>query len=369
MDKKILLMYITNVSGHHSAVLAIERAINSYSPHPEVLSIDGFGYAYPVMEKVIHAIYMHVVNKFPGIWDFLYDNPSFIKKTHGLKEAIHRRSREKIKKLIESENCKVVICSQAFPCGMVADYKKNFQSDIKLIAVVTDFIPHSYWVYEEIDFYIVGSMEAKNMLIKKGVKEEKIRFFGIPIDPKFSIELDKKTIADELNISLDKPVILIMGGGHGLGPIKKLINTLDKSGLPANFLVVTGINKKLFNYLSTAKFKNKIKVYGYVDYVDKLMTLADILVTKPGGVTTVEALAKRLPMLIVSPLPGQEQHNTNFLLRQGVVHKAEDINDAIKKLTSLLGNRRDLMLMKERIAKIAMPFSSIRIAELALSLC
>lgn len=369
MDRKILLIYITHVSGHHSATLAIETAIDMFRPHPEVLNINGFGYSHPIMEKVVHAIYMSVIKRAPRIWDSIYDNPVFASKVSNIKEIIHKRSRHKIKKLVESENCKVVICSQAFPCGLVADYKKHSQTDIKLIAVVTDFVPHSYWIYDEIDFYIVGSCQAKENLLKKGISEEKIKLYGIPIDPKFSKELDKNAVADELKISLDKPVVLIMGGGHGLGPIKQFIKELDKLKFNVRILVVAGINKRLLNYLRNIRSKHNVHVFGYIDYIDKLMTIANLLVTKPGGVTTAEALAKGLPMLIINPLPGQEQNNTNFLLSQGVVQKANNAKGAVDGLNFLLNNEEVLEEIKEKIKKISMPSSSIKIAELALELC
>ena len=347
MDKKILLMYISNISGHHSATLAIEQAINTLNPKLNILNINGFRYAYPIMEKVINTIYMGVINKCPHIWDFLYDNPSVVNKINGIKEYINRKNRDKIDRLIRAENCRVVICSQAFPCGMVADYKKFYCSDLKLIAVITDFIPHSYWVYDEIDFYIVGSVEAKETLLNKGVREEKIKLFGIPIDPKFSRELNKIIVADELKINLDKPVVLIMGGSHGIGPIKNLASALDDSDINAKFLIVTGANKKLFNWLKQKIFKKDIAIYGYTDSIDKLMTVADVLITKPGGITIAEALAKNLPMLIIRPIPGQEQNNANFLLKYGAAEKVENIRDTVGKLRLILNNKNELNLIKK----------------------
>lgn len=369
MDNKILLMYISNVSGHHSATLAIEQAINAFNPHPQVLNINGFSYAYPTMEKIVNTLYMAVIKICPNIWDFLYDNPVVIKNTGRFKEYINKKNRDKIGRLIKSENCKVIICSQAFPCGMVADYKKCCYSDLKLIAVVTDFIPHSYWVYEEVDFYIVGSPEAKETLLKKGIEEKKVKLFGIPIDPKFFIGLDKKAVADELNIKLDKPIVLVMGGSHGFGPIKDLVNALDSSNINAKFFVVAGANKRLFNWLNSRKFKKEFKVFGYTNIIAKLMTVSDILITKPGGITTAEALAKNLPMIIIRPIPGQEQNNTNFLLKYEAAKKAESVEDTIDKLGFLLSNANEIMLIKEKISKIAKPFSSVEIAKLALSLC
>jgi processive 1,2-diacylglycerol beta-glucosyltransferase len=160
-----------------------------------------------------------------------------------------------------------------------------------------------------------------------------------------------------------------MGGGHGLGPIADLIKSIDNSGLNLNLLVVAGINKKLSNVLKKIRFKNKAYIYGYIDYVDKLMVVSDILLTKPGGITTAEALAKNLPMLIVKPLPGQEQNNTNFLLRQGVVLKAENVKDTVAKLKLLLNNQGEISRIKNNISRLAMPYSSLKIAELALSIC
>ncbi len=369
MERKILLMYITHGSGHHSATMAIERAIESHKNHPPVLNINGFGYSHPIMEKVTHAVYMNVIKKVPKVWDSIYDNPKFALKTSRIKDTIHRRSRSKIKRLIEKENCKVVICSQAFPCGLVADYKKHCPNGISLIAVVTDFIPHSYWVYDEIDYYIIGSSDAMKILLNKGVKREKIMQLGIPIDLKFTKTLGREDVSKELNISLDRPIILIMGGGRGLGPIKEIIKKLENLNFNAHLLVVAGINRKLLKFLNRARTKHKIHVFGYIDYIDKLMTLADILVTKPGGVTTAEALSKGLPMLIINPLPGQEQNNTDFLIRQGAVHKADDVEDAVGKLNFLLAHKDILERTREKVLSLSMPDSSIKIAELALGLC
>ena len=362
-------MYITHESGHHRATLAIERAISELSPNSKVLNIDGFGYAHPVMEKVTHAIYMSIIKRTPKIWDYLYDNHSIAKKINGFKDSVNKNNLDKMKKLIVGENCKVVVCSQAFPCGMVSYYKKHYSADIKIIAVVTDYMPHSYWIYDEIDYYVVGSEIAKIRLVSKGVPENKIKLFGIPIDSKFSLELDRDMVLKELNIASDKPLILIMGGGRGIGPIKSLVMALDESELNAHLLVVAGINKSLFNYFKKFSFRKKVYIYGHINFIDKLMTISDILITKPGGVTAAEALAKKLPMLIIKPLPGQEQRNTDFLLKEGVVQKADSIEEAINKLNFLLCNREEMSRIREKASYIAKPFSSLDIAKLALNLC
>jgi len=370
MSSQILLMYITEVSGHHCATLAIEKAIKLINPNISVININGFKYVTPITERVVHHIYLFVIKRLPFLWDFLYDNPFVISKSLKLKELINRRNQIKIKELIEQQKCRVVVCSQAFPCGFVAEYKKqNPQSNIKLIAVITDFVPHSFWLYDEIDYYIVSSEHAKQILINKGVRPEKIKVYGIPIDPKFSNIQNKTTIGRELNISLEQPVVLIMGGGHGLGPLKELIWKLENFKKTIQIIVVTGVNKKLFNYIKNIKSRHKIYCLGYVDFVDKLMTVADVIITKPGGITTSEALAKNLPMIIIKPLPGQEQKNTTFLLEKGAAEIANNSDEVVLKLEELLVNQDKIKIMKKSISQIATPDSAKKIAQLAISLC
>lgn len=369
MKSSILLMYISEKSGHHSATLSIERAIKAQNPEIKVLNINGFKHISPIMEKIINTLYMNAIHSFPQLWDFLYDNPAIEFKLKGLKESVNKRKRDKIKRLVGSNNCKVVICSQAFPCGVVAEYKKKYFSDLILIAVVTDFTPHSYWIYEEVNFYIVASESAKNMLMNKGIDENKIKILGIPIDQKFSQQLDKASVAKELNLDSNKASILVMGGSRGFGPMKSLIKSLEKSSIDANFLIVAGSNKSLFKWLKKKKFSKRMHIYPQIDYVDKLMTVSDILISKPGGITTAESISKNLPILIINPIPGQEENNTNYLLNEGLAVKANNIEDAVTKLSELLNDEEKLISIRKRTSKLAKPYSSVKIAELALNLC
>ena len=362
-------MYITNVSGHHSATLAIENAINELDPEKRIANINGFQYVNPVMEKVIHTLYLWVIKRAPFIWEYLYDNPKVIAKSARIKQNVNKKNVAKVQHLIEGSGCKVAVCSQAFPCGLIAEYKRSFATDVKLIAVITDFVAHSYWVYDEVDFYIVASQQAKEALTSKGVAPEKVKIFGIPIDPLFAKVLDKQEIAKKHNISLDKPIILAMGGGHGLGPIQKLISAFDNSSIDAHMIVVAGINWRLHRWMQRQKYKKNITCFGYVDFIDELMSLADILITKPGGITTAEALAKNLPMIIIKPLPGQEQNNTNFLLEKGAVEKGSTVEQALATARMLLSNEAQADSLRKNSASLARPDSALRIAELTISLC
>lgn len=368
MSRKVLLLYISEHSGHHCATIAIENALRSLRPDITTLNINSFNYTNPILEKVINRAYMGVVRRTPEVWDYLYDNPKVLRSTQRLRDAIHRLNTGKLKVLISDFKPDAIVCTQAFPCGMIADYKKSVGQDIPLVGVLTDYAPHSYWVYNNVDKYVVPSDETGRKLIEDGVDPRRVESFGIPIDPKFQARPDKGHLCDKLGLDKDRPCILIMGGTQGLGPIRNVIRMLDMSHLDLQIIVACGTNKKLFRWLKSRHFRKKVLVYAYAENIEELMSVSTIIMTKPGGITTAEALATGAPMLIISPLPGQEAMNTRFLLREGVAVKAESPQDAVVMLEELLYNKDKLKAMSTRARSISKPDSSVRTARLVLEL-
>ncbi|MDP3732658.1 MAG: glycosyltransferase [Candidatus Omnitrophota bacterium] len=363
-------MYISEVSGHHSATLAIEKALKILQPNVEVLNINAFSYTNPISEKVVNRLYMAIIKRTPQIWDYLYDNPVVVGKLENIKRTIHKFNSPKLKNLFDKFEPDVVVCTQAFPCGMVADFKKTYNSELALVAVLTDYIPHSYWVYDTINYYITPSEEVSQRLIKKGVPEHKIKYLGIPFDPKFNEDISKNEVIGKLGLNKSLPTLLIMGGGQGLGPIKTIVRSLEKVGKNFQELIVTGTNKKLYKSLKRQirNYKKKILLFGYCDNINELMSISNIIITKPGGVTISEALAKKLPMIIVKPIPGQEENNTAYLTQEGAAFKLDkpkDINIVIK---DLLTDRHKLNSLCEASGRISKPNASIDIARFLLDL-
>jgi processive 1,2-diacylglycerol beta-glucosyltransferase len=368
--KRIILFYISEISGHHSATLAIENAIKKIEPQAEVLNINAFNYTNPISEKVINRLYLEVIKRTPKIWDYLYDNPAVVKKLEKIKDTIHKFNSPKLKKLFDKFNPDAVICTQAFPCGMVADFKKTYPCGIKLIAVLTDYIPHAYWVYDAVDFYVCPSEEVSQRLVSRGVKPEKIKPLGIPFDLKFNEPQDKNRLMQANRLDLGLAVILVMGGGQGLGPIKKIIKSLEKTRADIQEIIVTGTNKKLYRTLKRRikKYRRRILLAGYAQNVHQLMAVSDIIVSKPGGVTTAEVLAKNLPMVIVKPIPGQETSNTDYLTQRGAAIKIDRPEDINLIIDELLEKRQILQNMKDCQARISKPNASLDIARLTLGL-
>ncbi|MFH1189418.1 MAG: glycosyltransferase [Candidatus Omnitrophota bacterium] len=368
MSKKVLLLFISEHSGHHCASRAIEKALRMIDPTVETLNINSFNYTNPILEKVINRAYMGVVMRTPEVWEYLYDNPRVLKNTQKLRAMIHRFNTGKLKSLLDDFRPDVIICTQAFPCGMIADYKKSLNIRIPLVGVLTDYAPHSYWVFNDVDKYIVPSAETGKKLIDNGVDPAKVEEFGIPIDPKFLDCRPKDELCDKIGIDKDLPCVLIMGGTQGLGPIKNVARLLDSSGIKLQVIIATGTNKKVYKWLKRRQFRKKFIILPFAENVNELMRVATVIVTKPGGITTAEALAAGVPMLILNPLPGQEAMNTRFLLKEGVAVKAESPEDVVVMLDELLYNVSKLKAMSRKAVALSKPGSAMNIARLTVVL-
>lgn len=366
--KKVLLLYISEHSGHHCASLAIEKALVELAPDTETRNLNSFNYTNPILEKVINRAYMGVVKRTPELWDYLYDNPKVLRQTQRLRDMIHRLNTGKLRLLIDDFSPDAIVCTQAFPCGMIADYKKSSNLNIPLVGVLTDYAPHSYWIYNNIDRYIVPTEETGNKLVENGIDSARIAAFGIPIDPKFRKGLERGELCRKLSLDLKIPVVLIMGGTQGLGPIREVVKLLDRSPIDAQIIVAAGNNKALYRWLVSRRLRKKTLVFSCATNVDELMQVSTVVVTKPGGITTAEALAKGIPMLIINPLPGQEVMNTRFLLQEGVAIKANSPQDTVILLEELLGNGHKLAMMKDKALLLSKPDSAVNIARLVLEL-
>ena len=361
-------MYISQVSGHRQGAVAISKSLKSLNPDCEILSINGFGYTYPLMEKIINTAYMGVIKRAPKIWEYLYDNPKVIKFSEKWKQSIHKSSHKKLKPLIDEFKPDVIVCTQAFPCGMVADYKKVHDLPITIIGVLTDYAPHLYWLHEGVDYYVVPSQEAQDRYVKEGISPDCIKVFGIPIRMKFAEIIGVEVIAKKLGLDVNVPTVLIMGGGQGLGPMKEAVKSLVKLERPLQMIVICGTNVKLVHWIKKIQRQTdkKIIFYDYASNVDELMEVSTLIVSKPGGMTTSECLAKGLPMVIVDPIPGQEERNSQFLVNQGIAIRVDDKRHIGREIDELLKDPQQLASMKKAALKNGKPMAAENIARLIL---
>lgn len=372
MKKKILLMYVSEDSGHHRASVAIEKAFKLKGEGIETLNVNSFNYTNPILEKIVTKAYMGLIRQRPEFWGYLYDNPNIVRKTQRLRESIHKYNTGRLRNLIDTFRPDAVICTQAFPCGMVADYKETYNSSVNLYGVLTDYAPHSYWIFDKVNAYFVPSGDTGNKLVHNGVHPSKVIETGIPLDPVFKKANDRAELINKLGYSGDKPIILLMGGSQGIGPMKEVYLSLLKTHHDIQIVAITGKNKGLFKWFRKQgkradKEGKKLFTYSYVNNMDEIMETVTIVVSKPGGITTAEACTKGLPLLIIQPIPGQEQMNADYLIKHDVAIKIDQPTNVGVMVDELLYNRRKLEELHIKARNFANPESSQNIASYVLA--
>lgn len=368
--KRVLIFYISVNSGHHMAAKSIENALLRLDENTEVLTVNALNYISPLLEKFIIKTYMGVVKNTPELWEYLYDNHKVKEKLSKFRDLAHRLNSSRLIQLLTDFEPDVAVCTQAYPCGVLASYKAQNPHCCPIVGVITDYAAHSYWAINEVDVFVVPTQQTQKCLVQQGIPEEKIKVLGIPVDPIFSKKLNKKLLKSWYGIPENRKVIMVMGGGQGLIPIREIILSLQEVRSPIHVIAVAGRNNALKAKLDEIQTKCRVPltVYGYVNEIDQLMEVSDILISKPGGLTSSEALVKELPMIIFKPLPGQESKNTEFLVRNEAALKADTVDEIPKMVQGLMDHPERLNKIRRTIDSLRKPFASTDIAKKVLEL-
>jgi len=272
------------------------------------------------------------------------------------------------KYLIESE-FDVIVSTHFFAGEVISDMKKNGLIKSRLVTVVTDYRLHLWWVADFTDAYVVSNEDAKSDLISQGVPAEKIKVLGIPAEPAFARKLDPDSVKDKYGITKGVFTVLTIGGGFGVGPIEDIAKEMDKVSGAIQVIVICGHNEALHDRINALSkdLKIKLKVFGFVDNVYEYMDASDILISKSGGITVSESLAKELPMIVIAPIPGQETRNCDFLIRHNAAIKLGSTGELAAAVSDLVAHPEKMNSMKESIRKIKKPDACFDIAKLALN--
>lgn len=366
--RRFLLLHITSSTGHRRASLAIEQTIKTLDPAASVLSVDATEYTSPFVRWIVSRSYFSLIKHQPDIWEYLYDNPDVHKQVQQFQSLLHRYHAVKLQRVLATFRPDAIACTQAYPCGMVADFKKHHGVRIPLIGVLTDYAPHLYWFHETVDAYVVPSEQVKQRFLMRGVDASKVKVLGIPIDLRFLESVDKAAIARQFQLDLGQPILLIMGGGGGFGQLRDIIVNLDTLPQPCQFVVIAGTNRSLLSWLQRQRFRHRVVPLGYTEAIPQLMDIATLLISKPGGMTTSEAMAKQLPLVIVNPIPGQEAYNARYLLSQGAALQAGSAETVRQTVRDLLENPDRLEVLRRRLGELAHPMAAVDVTRLLLTL-
>lgn len=369
--KKILVAYTTAGAGHMKAGTAIYEALKKYGGDLDVKAVDLLEYSSPMMKKSYPAVYLFLINKMPFLWGLLYYvtdfRPLYLLLRYCLSwtDKMHCKAFER---LILEYNPDVIISTHFETSRIPADLISEKRFHGKLITVITDYRPHSFWITDNVNTYVVGSQHAKDELIKKWkVDENKIEILGIPVGYIFSESPDKDALLEQLGLKKGLCTVLIVSGGFGVGPIEALVCELkEMKGL--QLIVVCGKNPALFARIKGMKIDVPSKIYEFSTNMHELMTVSDMIISKSGGISTAEALAKCLPMLVIAPLLGQETRNCQILLENKAGIRIKDAKEAKKRIREFIADPRLIDMLKSNIARIAKPHSAADIAKLAVSI-
>ena len=346
---RVLIFSATFGAGHVRAAEAIFEAIRAKEPSAEITHLDFGEFLNKTFNTVIKSTYIELIKHTPKLWGKFYYRTSKISPHSVFQRFLNGLGRRGLLEYINSLQPDLIICTYPTVAGILAQLRLKQALDIPLVTVVTDYEIHSQWVHLGVDQYIVGCQEVCNGLESMGIEKSRIKVTGIPVSPKFEVSIDRHMIFRKFGLDKERLTLLVMGGAYGiLGGAKWVSKIIAESGAPVQAIIVCGQDEKLFKSLDTiiSEARNPILRLGYVRNVEELMTAADLIITKAGGLTVSEALTKRLPMVIFRPIPGQEEANAIFVEKIGAGLVADTGEELERILRTLISQPQGLTNMR-----------------------
>jgi len=355
---RILIATITAGGGHLQAAAALHEAWLQDRPQDTVQRLDLLSLFSPLHKKIYSEGYVKLIAHAPELWGLVFnrmDNPGLVRKLARWKAAFGSNSSRKFARLVKRFAPDAVLCTHYLPVELLGALRKKWPGPPPLtVSIVTDFEAHALWMDANVDLYCVAAEETKARLVARGASAAQVLATGIPIAAKFSSRVDAATVRKQLGLRDDLPILLVLSGGFGMGPVAQILVALDEIQRPFQTLVVAGRNEALRRDLAAQDRRHPTRVLGFVTNMDELMAVSDLLITKPGGLTTSEALALGKPLFILNPIPGQEAANSDFLLERGAAAKVTRVEDLPFRLDQLLGSPK-LAAMARAAAALGRP--------------
>jgi processive 1,2-diacylglycerol beta-glucosyltransferase len=361
-ETKILLLSVSAGAGHTRAAEALLAFAQAHPAGIVASHLDVMDYVPATFRKLYADLYIEVVTSQPALWGYLY------RKTD---EADPASLPQKVRRAVERLNCRAllaeiarhepdaIICTHFLPAELLSREIRHGRIRTPVWVQVTDFDLHSMWVVPGMTGYFAASDEIAWRMRMRGVPAEAVNVSGIPVMPAFGQQLDRATCAMEFGLDAKRLTFLMMSGGAGLAGLETLAARLLEMSANFQLIAMAGRNEAMLALLQAlaAQYPGRLFPQGFTHRVERLMACADLAITKPGGLTTSECLAMHLPMIVTSPIPGQEERNADYLLEQGVALKAVDVDALLYRIRVLLDEPARLACMRQRIAPLGRPLA------------
>lgn len=369
MNKKIVVLYAAVGGGHFKAAEAIKNYIVENEPDCKVEMLDALKYTNKAIDKIVIKSYVNMARYSPDLWGEIYKFSAKQYSVANFSNAVQKLLSLKLVKYFKEQNPDIIVSTHPFITEMCAVLKKKEKIKAKLNVIITDYASHRFWELkpEYIDNYFVANKEMKYEMIYNGIAEEKIHVTGIPVSPAFLKEYDREKIYNDFGLDKNKKTALIFGGGeYGLSNIKEFYNGLLEVDHDIQIVTIAGKrvkSQKMFEKLAKNSNK-KVIILGYTNKIPELMQIADLVVSKPGGLTTTEILTSHIPFAIINPIPGQEEENAEFLLNNGAAVRIFNAKKAKPFLDNLLSDSTRIENIKKMQKHIAKPNSTKEIVDI-----
>jgi processive 1,2-diacylglycerol beta-glucosyltransferase len=350
----VMVLSAAAAAGHLSAAHSLVAAFKTQgisARHGEVLR-----YTNPIFRRIYSDLYVELMDHQPNLLGWIYksfDRPWQFQKR---RMALNRLNTGPFIKLLRQENPKLALCTHFLPAEILVYLRKRKILEIPIGVVVTDWDAHAMWLFRDVDWYFVACEETRVYLSTLGIPGETIFVTGIPVDPVFEIEKPKRETRLRLGLDPDRTTVLVSAGGFGVGPVESLIHALQEIHHPVQMAVICGRNTRLESRLKTfSESRHPMKIVGFTGKMDEWMAASDLLVGKAGGLTSSEALARGLVLVIVNPIPGQEERNCDHFLEEGVAIRCNNLPALAYKIDTLLKDKERFLRMQQAVKRLARP--------------
>jgi processive 1,2-diacylglycerol beta-glucosyltransferase len=340
---------------------AVEKAFRELTAAGEIRNIDTLQYTNKVFRHFYSKAYIEMVNKAPEVLGWLYDLMDKPWKNERRRLALDKLNTRPFVKMLKEYRPEITVCTHFLPAEIISWLTAKRRLDTRQAIIVTDFDVHAMWLCHHYAHYFVAMEETKVHMAELGIPADKITVSGIPIDPVFATAKDKAAMREKYGLAKNRTTILISAGGFGVGSIENMIHSLLTLRHPAQVIAICGRNEELKGRLDglvkkiPAEGRVTVRAVGFTREMDEYMAASDILLGKPGGLTTSEALARGLAFVIVSPIPGQEERNSDHLLEEGVAIRCNNLPVLGYKIDRLLDEPERFARMQANARRLGRP--------------
>ena len=364
---QLLILSVSAGNGHVRAAQALCATAEAQMPPCSAIHIDAMAHVASGFRKVYTDWYVQLVNRAPEVWSYLHqkaDSTPHSATSQRLRRGIERVSAGPLLREIRRIRPQAIVCTHFLPAELLMRERAKGRIDCPVWLQVTDYDLHNMWLVPDMQGYLAATEEVAFRMRARGLPADRIHVTGIPVMPVFS-RPDAPALARDANavrLGLDpaRTVVLMASGGGGMGNLPAMVArvlTLDGPGSDFQVIAVAGRNVAAYEALQALALRHpgRLVAVGFTDEMEKLMAAADLVVTKPGGLTISECLALGKPMLLVSPIPGQEEHNAGFLMEEGAAWLAYDTIGLEYKLAALMAAPAKLARMAQKSRALGKP--------------